>query len=77
MHVRLRPLILGAEPSKERARQVFAAIQRARRKGANNDPGWSATGLKVLGLAHESLSETNAAVAAYQEGLAINPKIGS
>lgn len=74
--IRAAERILGAEPSEERARQVLAAIQRARREGGDNDPGWKATGLKVLGLAHESLGQTDAAIAAYQEALAINPKIG-
>jgi len=68
--------ILETRPSPERVRQVLAALHRAFEEGGNRDPAWKAVGLKMKGIAHQSLGETEAAIAAYEQALAINDKIG-
>jgi hypothetical protein len=69
-------ILQHAKPAPERVRQVLAAVQRARKEGADRDNGWKATALKVQGLAHEALGETSLAIDIYEQALAINPKIG-
>ncbi|MCO7055689.1 MULTISPECIES: tetratricopeptide repeat protein [Pseudomonas] len=60
----------------ERAREVLAAVQRARSLGADENPAWKPTALKVQGLAHEQLGQYPEAARVYEEALALNPKIG-
>jgi tetratricopeptide (TPR) repeat protein len=59
-----------------RLQEALLAVQRARRSGADGDPGWKATALKVQGLTHEALGETAEAMTLYQRALDVNPKIG-
>lgn len=68
--------ILESGPSPERVRQVLAALHRAFEEGGNRDPGWKAVGLKMKGIAHQTLGEADAAIAAYEQALAINERIG-
>ncbi|EJM31289.1 tetratricopeptide repeat protein [Pseudomonas sp. GM25] len=60
----------------ERAREVLAAVQRARSHGADENPAWKPIALKVQGLAHEQLGQYPEAAQVYEEALALNPKIG-
>ncbi|CRM14469.1 hypothetical protein [Pseudomonas sp. 24 E 1] len=59
-----------------RTQEVLTAVQRARSLGADENPAWKPTALKVQGLAHEQLSQYAEAVQVYEEALALNPKIG-
>lgn len=69
-------ILQHTNPTTERVREILAAVQRARKQGADNDNGWKATALKVQGLAHEALGEVPQAIRIYEQALAINPKIG-
>ena len=69
-------ILQHSEPSIERVRETLAAVLRARKHGADQDSGWKAAALKVQGMAYEALSEIPNAIAAYEQALAINPKIG-
>lgn len=68
--------ILKATVTGERAQEVLAALLRARSLGADDNPAWKPTALKVQGLAHEQLGQYAQAVQVYEEALALNPKIG-
>lgn len=62
--------------SKEDAQKALEATISARSLGADNDKGWKATALKLQGQANEALGNIEDAIAAYEEALSINPKIG-
>ncbi|MFJ2452602.1 tetratricopeptide repeat protein [Pseudomonas protegens] len=69
--------ILGeVDLTEERIQEVLTAVQRARSLGADENPAWKPTALKVQGLAHEQLGQYPEAVQVYEEALALNPKIG-
>lgn len=69
--------ILGeVDLTDERIQEVLIAVQRARTLGADENPAWRPTALKVQGLAHEQLGQYPEAVKVYEEALALNPKIG-
>lgn len=69
-------LLEGADLTDERAQEILDAIQRARSLGADGNPAWKSTALKVQGRAHEQLGQDTEAVLVYQEALSLNPKIG-
>lgn len=58
------------------ASAALEATIRALSLGAEKDQGWKAVALKIQGLAHEFLRNNEAAIAAFDEALRINPKIG-
>lgn len=60
----------------EKGQEILEALIRARRIGADMNPAWKPTALKVQGLAHEALSQVTEAIACYEEALSLNPKIG-
>jgi hypothetical protein len=60
----------------ETARQALDILGRARKHGADQIDFWKARSLKLQGLAHEALGELREAVKAFDEALALNPKIG-
>jgi tetratricopeptide (TPR) repeat protein len=67
--------ILGeVDLTDERIQEVLTAVQRARSLGADKNPAWKPTALKVQGLAHEQLGQYPEAVQVYEEALALNPK---
>ncbi|WP_368491719.1 tetratricopeptide repeat protein [Pseudomonas sp. Hg5Tf] len=69
--------ILGeGDLTDERTQEVLTAVQRARSLGADENPAWKPTALKVQGLAHEQLGQYSEAVQVYEQALALNPKIG-
>ena len=69
--------ILGeVDLTDERIQEVLIAVQRARTLGADENPAWRPTALKVQGLAHEQLGQYPEAVLVYEEALALNPKNG-
>ena len=69
--------ILGeVDLTDERIQEVLTAVQHARSLGADKNPAWKPTALKVQGLAHELLGQNPEAVQVYEEALALNPKIG-
>jgi hypothetical protein len=57
--------------------QIVNAIQRARREGADANSAWKALALKVTGMTCEALGDTTQAIAAYEQAIAINPKVGA
>lgn len=60
----------------EKRQEILEALVRARGLGADENPAWKPTALKVQGLAHEALSQAEEAIACYEEALSLNPKIG-
>lgn len=58
------------------ANEALEASTRALSLGAEKDQGWKAVALKIQGLAHEHLQNTEAAITAFDAALRINPKIG-
>lgn len=62
--------------SEEKIREILAIIISAKPRVEKIHPHWKATALKVQGLAHEKLGETKKAIKAYQEAIALNPKVG-
>ena len=60
----------------ELANQALEAATRALSLGAEKDQGWKAVALKIQGLAHERLRNDEAAIAAFDAAMLINPKIG-
>lgn len=58
------------------ANQALEAATRALSLGAAENDRWKAIALKIQGLAHERLSNDQAAIAAFNAALSIDPKIG-
>ena len=58
------------------ASAALEAAVRALSLGAEKDQNWKAAALKIQGLAHEFLRNNEAAIAAFDGALLINPKIG-
>jgi hypothetical protein len=55
---------------------ILAAVIGSRALGADDNPAWKPTALKVQGLAHEALGQARDAIRCYEEALSLNPKIG-
>ena len=60
----------------EKVREILAIVSSALPRVGKFHPHWKATALKVQGLAHEKLGEPKKAIKAYQEAIALNPKVG-
>jgi hypothetical protein len=60
----------------EKHQEILGALIRARSIGADQNPAWKPTALKVQGMAHEALSQVEEAIACYEEALGLNAKIG-
>lgn len=56
--------------------RILAAVIGSRALGADDNPAWKPTALKVQGLAHEALGQAREAIGCYEEALRLNPKIG-
>ncbi|OSN67623.1 hypothetical protein BV349_01617 [Pseudomonas syringae pv. actinidiae] len=56
--------------------RILTAMIGSRALGADDNPAWKPTALKVQGLAHESLGQAREAIGCYEEALRLNPKIG-
>jgi len=56
--------------------KLISAIDRARQMGANDDKSWSAVSFKLEGIAYEIQGELNKSVHAFENAIALNPKIG-
>ncbi|HCF0591763.1 tetratricopeptide repeat protein [Pseudomonas aeruginosa] len=69
-------LLSQAETSEESAREALRILLRVRQNGAEMSDAWSARSLKLIGQAHEALGECREAIAAYDQALTIDPKIG-
>jgi tetratricopeptide (TPR) repeat protein len=69
-------IVKTPELNDQLANAVLEATIRALSLGAEKDQGWKAVALKIQGLAHEFLRNNEAAIAALDEALRINPKIG-
>jgi len=69
-------LLKSPDLTAETARQALDIVGRARKHGADQVDSWMAKSLKLQGLAHEALGELREAVKAFDEALAIDPKIG-
>lgn len=69
-------LVKAPELNDQLASAALEATIRALSLGAEKDQGWKAVALKIQGLAHEFLRNNEAAIAAFDEALRINPKIG-
>lgn len=69
-------LLKSPDLTAETARQALDIVGRARKHGADQVDFWKAKSLKLQGLAHEALGELREAVKAFDEALALDPKIG-
>jgi|LNAP01.1.fsa_nt_gb hypothetical protein len=69
-------IVKAPELNDQLASAALEAAIRALSIGAEKDQGWKAVALKIQGLAHEFLRNNEAAIAAFDEALRINPKIG-
>lgn len=69
-------LLKKPELNDQLAQAALQAGKRACTIGANNDSSWQAVALKVQGLAHEFLHNDAEALAAFDDALKFNPKIG-
>lgn len=61
---------------RKRGQQVLEAVLRARSSISNNDQRRKAQALKLQGLAHDFLGNSDDALEAFEEALIIDPKIG-
>lgn len=68
--------MLKGKPGAAELEAILAALIRARGLGADGNPAWKPTALKVQGLAHEALGQASEAIGCYEEALKLNPKIG-
>ncbi|RVU51117.1 hypothetical protein EOL67_13535 [Pseudomonas syringae pv. syringae] len=68
--------MLKGKPGVEALESILTALIRARGLGADDNPAWKPTALKVQGLAHEALDQASEAIGCYEEALELNPKIG-
>lgn len=68
--------MLKEKPVVAELESILAALIRARGLGADGNPAWKPTALKVQGLAHEALGQASEAIRYYEEALKLNPKIG-
>ncbi len=68
--------MLKGKPGIEELESILTALIRARGLGADDNPAWRPTALKVQGLAHEALGQASEATGCYEEALELNPKIG-
>lgn len=69
-------IVKAPELNDQLANTALEATIRALSLGAEKDQGWKAVAFKIQGLAHEHLCNKEAAIAAFDEALQINPKIG-
>lgn len=69
-------IVKAPELNDQLASAALEATIRALSLGAEKDQSWKAVALKIQGLAHEFLRNNEAAIAAFDEALRINPKIG-
>lgn len=69
-------IVKAPELNDQLASTALEAAIRALSLGAEKDQNWKAVALKIQGLAHEFLRNNEAAIAAFDEALRINPKIG-
>ena len=69
-------LLKSPDLTAETARQALDIVKQARKHGADQVDFWKAKSLKLQGLAHEALGELREAVKAFDEALALDPKIG-
>lgn len=58
------------------ATDILESVKKALVLGANNDQYWKAISFKIHGVAHEFLCQNEEALAAFDEAVKINPKIG-
>lgn len=69
-------IVKAPELNDQLANAALEAAVRALSLGAEKDQNRKAVALKIQGLAHEFLHNNEAAIAAFDEALQINPKIG-
>ncbi|TNI93142.1 hypothetical protein CF114_19275 [Aeromonas veronii] len=69
-------IVKAPELNDQLANAALEAAIRALSLGAEKNQNWKAVALKIQGLAHEFLRNNEAAIAAFDEALQINPKIG-
>lgn len=69
-------IVKASELNNQLANATLEATIRALSLGAEKDQSWKAVALKIQGLAHEFLCNNEDAIAAFDEALQINPKIG-
>ena len=69
-------IVKAPELNDQLASAALEATIRALALGAEKDQGWKAVALKIQGLAHDFLRNNEASIAAFDEALRINPKIG-
>lgn len=69
-------LLKNLQITQEQATKCLQVIEKARSNGADKDAYWGPQSLKFKGLAHEVLGDLPAALRAYDQALALNPKIG-
>jgi len=69
-------IVNSPELNDQLASTALEAAIRALALGAEKNQSWKAVSLKIQGLAYEFLRNNEAAIAAFDEALRINPKIG-
>ncbi|ASJ88774.1 tetratricopeptide repeat protein [Pseudomonas aeruginosa] len=69
-------LLSQAGTSEASAQEALRILLRVRQNGADMADAWHARCLKLIGQAHEALGENRDAIAAYDQALSIDPKIG-
>ena len=69
-------LLKNPQITQEQATKCLQVIEKARSNGAEKDVYGGPHSLKFKGMAHEALGNLPAALQAYDQALALNPKIG-
>lgn len=69
-------ILKSPELTHEQAKEALNIVAQARRNGADQVDAWRARSLKLQGLAHEALGDFREAIAAFDEALELDPKIG-
>lgn len=68
--------LLKESATPENAKKALAAADAALAEGANDKPDWGSIAHRVRGESYELLGQMPEALAAYEQALSLNPKVG-